>query len=116
MAIATLITPRDEKRRAPQRALWKSSARAQGECGEARAGMPVERRAGVRFQRGGKRIAAHGPERLAARTDPGGVRRSGVDRAGRPHYLNRAWALSRRARHEVPRPEGPGNLVPWGIV
>ena len=89
MAAATLITLRDEKKKsAAKGALEVFGPSTRGNAGKR--GPVCLSNAGrtCRFQRGGKRIAADGLERRAARPNPGGVVRSGVDRAGRPHYLN----------------------------
>src|SRR5829696_2413912 len=120
VAAATLITLRDGKEE--RRKGRSGSLRPEHKGNAGKRGPVCLSNAGrtCRFQRGGRRIAAHGGERRAARSISGGGRGSGVDSAGRPHYLNRAGAHSaipsRRARHEVARHEGPGTWFLWGIV
>src|SRR5215208_2154325 len=94
VAAATLITLRDEKKKsAAKGALEVFGPSTRGMRGSA--GRVCLSNAGrtCRFQRGGRRIAAHGGERRAARSISGGGRGSGVDSAGRPHYLNRAGPI-----------------------
>ena len=98
MAVATLITLRDEKKKsAAKGALEVFGPSIRGMRGSA--GRYACRTPGGHA---GSSVAVSGSRSMGSslRTwrRARSVARSGVDRAGRPHYLNRAWALSATPR------------------